>query len=39
MSELSLPHEYHLICRITGESYGGFDTLAAARVFAREEAL
>lgn len=31
--------EYHLICRATGESYGGFATLAGAREYAREEEL
>jgi hypothetical protein len=32
-------HEYHLICRTTGQSHGGFATLAGAREFAREEDL
>jgi hypothetical protein len=32
-------HEYHLICRTTGESHGGFETLAGARQYAREEGL
>jgi hypothetical protein len=31
--------EYHLICRATGQSYGGFATLAGAREYAREEDL
>jgi hypothetical protein len=29
--------EYHLICRATGTSHGGFATLAGARQYAREE--
>src|SRR5215469_10708655 len=33
------PREYHLICRTTGHSHGGFETLAGARQYAREEAL
>jgi hypothetical protein len=32
-------HEYHLICTTTGESHGGFDNLAGARQYAREEGL
>jgi hypothetical protein len=39
MSEHRGTHDYHLICRTTGESQGGFDTLAGAREYAREEAL
>jgi hypothetical protein len=31
--------EYHLICRVTGTSHGGFKTLAGARQYAREEGL
>jgi hypothetical protein len=31
--------EYHLICRATGQSLGGFETLAGARQYAREEDL
>jgi hypothetical protein len=31
--------EYHLICRTTGQSYGGFATLLGAREYAREEKL
>jgi hypothetical protein len=31
--------EYHLICRTTGRSHGGFETLAGARQYAREEGL
>jgi hypothetical protein len=31
--------EYHLISRTTGQSYGGFVTLAGAREYAREEEL
>jgi hypothetical protein len=31
--------EYHLICRTTGQSHGGFETLAGARQYAREEGL
>jgi hypothetical protein len=31
--------EYHLICRTTGESHGGFESLAGARQYAREEDL
>jgi hypothetical protein len=39
MSEGCILREYHLICRTTGESHGGFETLAGARQFAREENL
>jgi hypothetical protein len=31
--------EYHLICRTTGQSHGGFETLGGARQYAREEGL
>jgi len=31
--------EYHLISRTTGQSHGGFETLAGARQYAREEGL
>ena len=31
--------EYHLICRTTGQSYGGFASLAGAREYIREEKL
>jgi hypothetical protein len=31
--------EYHLICRTTGQSHGGFETLTGARQYAREEGL
>ena len=31
--------EYHLICRTTGQSYGGFASLAGAREYVREEKL
>jgi hypothetical protein len=31
--------EYHLICRMTGQSHGGFETLVGARQYAREEGL
>ena len=31
--------EYHLISRTTGHSHGGFETLAGARQYAREEGL
>ena len=37
MSEKPAAHEYHLICRTTGVSHGGFETLAGARQSAREE--
>jgi hypothetical protein len=33
------PDEYHLICRTTGASHGGFESLAGARQYAREEGL
>jgi hypothetical protein len=39
MSHDDHPQEYHLICRTTGESHGGFATLAGAREYAREENL
>jgi hypothetical protein len=39
MSKKRKSREYHLICRMTGESHGGFATLAGAREFVREEAL
>lgn len=29
------PKEYHLICLLTGESHGGYDTLEDARYSAR----
>ena len=31
--------EYHLICRTTGQSYGGFASLSGAREYVREEKL
>ena len=31
--------EYHLICRTTGRSLGGFETLNGAREYAREDDL
>ena len=39
MSKKRKSREYHLICRSTGESHGGFATLAGAREFVREEGL
>jgi hypothetical protein len=39
MSRKRESQEYHLICRATGESHGGFATLAGAREYAREEEL
>ena len=39
MSKTRKSREYHLICRSTGESHGGFATLAGAREFVREEGL
>ncbi len=39
MSQQRTSQEYHLICRTTGESFGGFATLAGARQHAREENL
>jgi hypothetical protein len=39
MSKKRKSLEYHLICRSTGESHGGFATLAGAREFVREEGL
>jgi hypothetical protein len=39
MSRKRESQEYHLICRVTGESHGGFATLAGAREYAREEEL
>jgi len=39
MSDNRSAQEYHLICRTTGQSHGGFETLAGARQYAREEAL
>jgi len=39
MSSKRKSREYHLICRMTGESYGGFATLAGAREYVREEGL
>jgi hypothetical protein len=39
MPQKRAAHEYHLICRATGTSHGGFTTLAGARQYAREEAL
>lgn len=32
-------YEYHLICRTTGVSHGGFESLAGARQYARDEGL
>jgi hypothetical protein len=31
--------EYHLICRVSGQSHGGFETLDGARQYARDELL
>jgi hypothetical protein len=39
MSSKRKVREYHLICRTTGQSYGGFATLAGAREYIREEDL
>lgn len=39
MSSKRKSREYHLICRMTGESFGGFATLAGAREYVREEGL
>ncbi len=39
MSRKRKSQEYHLICRSTGESHGGFATLAGAREHVREEGL
>jgi hypothetical protein len=39
MSDNRSAPEYHLICWTTGQSHGGFETLAGARQYAREEAL
>ena len=39
MSQKHATQEYHLICRTTATSHGGFATLAGARQYAREEAL
>ena len=39
MSGQDSAREYHLICRMSGESHGGFETLAGARQYAREEGL
>jgi hypothetical protein len=39
MSRKRATQEYHLICRTTGQSHGGFATLAGAREYAREEDL
>jgi hypothetical protein len=39
MSSKRKVREYHLICRTTGQSYGGFATLAGAREYVREEDL
>ena len=39
MSSKRKSQEYHLICRMTGKSYGGFATLAGAREYVREEGL
>jgi hypothetical protein len=39
MSRKRESKEYHLICRTTGESHGGFATLVGAREYAREEEL
>jgi hypothetical protein len=39
MSRKRESREYHLICRTTGQSHGGFVTLAGAREYAREEEL
>ena len=39
MPEKRPVHEYRLISRTTGNSLGGFETLASARQYAREESL
>jgi hypothetical protein len=39
MSRQRCAREYHLICRVTGESHGGFENLTGARQYAREEGL
>jgi hypothetical protein len=39
MSKNTAADEYHLICRTTGESHGGFENLGGARQYAREEGL
>jgi hypothetical protein len=39
MSRQDSAREYHLICRVSGESHGGFETLSGARQYAREERL
>jgi hypothetical protein len=39
MSRKRESKEYHLICRTTGQSHGGFATLAGAREYGREEEL
>jgi hypothetical protein len=39
MSARRKVREYHLICRTTGHSYGGFATLGGAREYVREESL
>jgi hypothetical protein len=39
MSKQHRAREYHLVCRVTGESHGGFETLTGARQYAREDGL
>ena len=39
MSRKRKSQEYHVICRTTGESHGGFATLSGAREHVREEGL
>jgi hypothetical protein len=39
MSAKNGQHEYHLICRVSGESHGGFETLEGARQYVRDEGL
>src|SRR3974390_2287251 len=39
LMSMQAAREYHLICRTTGQSHGGFETLAGARLYAREEGL
>ena len=39
MSRKRKSQEYHVICRMTGESHGGFATLPGAREHVREEGL
>jgi hypothetical protein len=39
MSRKRKSQEYHVICRTTGESHGGFATLPGAREYVRHEGL